>query len=56
MHVDICKMPEISDSEDKLEKPDGPDGDATVQIEESTPYEDWMHKQGLDMQDTETKD
>ena len=46
LHEDIHKM-------DK--KPNSPEGDEAVEIDESTSYEDWLHYQGLEGQDFELK-
>ena len=53
MHKNICKIPKNSESADKVEQHDGPEGDEAVEVEESTSYEDWLHDQGLSMNSAE---
>ena len=54
LHEDMCKIPKNSESADKVEQHDGPEGDEAVEVEESTSYEDWLCDRGLSMNSTET--
>ena len=54
LHKDTCEIPKNSESADKVEQHDGPEGDEAVEVEESTSYEDWLRDQGLSMNSTET--
>ena len=53
LHKDICKIPENSESADKVEQHNALEGDEAI-VEESTSYEDWLCDQGLSMNSTET--
>ena len=54
LHKDICKIPENSESADKVEQHNSPEGDEAIEVQESTSYEDWLCDQGLSMNSTET--
>ena len=54
LHKDTCKIPENSESANKVEQHNALEGDEAVKVEESTSYEDWIHDQGLSMNSTET--